>query len=127
VSGGAAELEERMVFDPEMLRAMCEDDLAFEREILGEFMEAAGGSMARMATALEAGDGGEIEFAAHALKGSSRSVGAVALGDACEALEDLAAARDLAGAAAAVERVQGEYRRLLPRLIDHLQSIDPAA
>ena len=116
-----------MVFDPEMLRAMCEEDPAFEREILGEFMDSAGGLMAKMATALEAGDEAEIESAAHALKGSSRSVGAAALGDACDALEKLATSPDLAGATTVLDRVQGEYRRLLPRLIDHLKSIDPAA
>jgi chemotaxis protein histidine kinase CheA len=36
------------------------------------------------------GDGGRLRYAAHALKGSARTIGLQALGDLCERLEGLA-------------------------------------
>jgi HPt (histidine-containing phosphotransfer) domain-containing protein len=115
-----------MIFDRQHLRTMCDDDLAFEREVVGAFLDSAGDLMARMATALEAKDAAAIKAAAHGLKGSSRSIGGPALGDACSRLE-IAASGDLNGAPPALDQVQGEYQRLVAELIAHLGRLDTAA
>jgi HPt (histidine-containing phosphotransfer) domain-containing protein len=116
-----------LVFDPEYLRTMCDDDPEFEREVVGSFLDSAGDLMARMATALEAGDATGIRAAAHGLKGSSRSIGAPKLGDACAELETSVGAGDLGAAPAALRLVQDQYQLLVTELVAHLRRKDSAA
>jgi len=116
-----------LVFDREHLRTVCDGDAAFEREVVGSFLDSAGGLMARMATALEAADVPGIRAAAHALKGSSRSIGAPALGDACADLEASVVGGDLSSAARTLDRVQRQYQLLVAELVAHLGSTDAAA
>ena len=116
-----------MVFDREYLRNMCDDDLEFERDVVGAFLDSAGDLMARMATALESSDVAGVRAAAHGLKGSSRSIGAPALGDACGRLETAASGGDFADAPAALDQVQEEYQLLVAELVAHLGRVDAAA
>jgi signal transduction histidine kinase/DNA-binding response OmpR family regulator/HPt (histidine-containing phosphotransfer) domain-containing protein len=66
--------------------------------------------------AIEAGDCSELREQAHALKSSSRSVGAVQVGAICERLELLGASDTVDGAAALLEQLEGAIDRAVSLL-----------
>ena len=84
-------------YDPKYLEDMSAGDEEFVRDILSTFLETAGDLVAALTKAGETSNAEKAIYAAHTLKGSSRSVGAVPLGDLCEALEKLARAGDMDG------------------------------
>ena len=94
------------------LRESCGGDPEIERELLGAFLSSAPELLARMASSITCGDAGRLAAAAHALKGSSRVVGAQTLGAACEELEMLGQRNDLARARQAVARAADELKRI---------------
>jgi CheY-like chemotaxis protein len=69
-----------------------------------------------IAAALERGDAGAVERAAHALKGSVRFFGAAAAAEAAVGLERLGRSGDLAGGREALARLTAESERLLAAL-----------
>jgi CheY-like chemotaxis protein/HPt (histidine-containing phosphotransfer) domain-containing protein/two-component sensor histidine kinase len=73
--------------DLRVLQPMLGNDPALLREFLGEYLECADEDAAAMRSAADAGDGAAVAATAHRLKSSSRSFGALALGDCCAALE----------------------------------------
>ena len=84
--------------DLERLHLVTGGESALEDELLGIFLESARETLEDLRTALEAGDTRLLRAHAHALKGSSRTIGAIALGEmACE-LERLGGSSDLASA-----------------------------
>jgi HPt (histidine-containing phosphotransfer) domain-containing protein len=87
-------------------------DPEVEREILGAFLSSAPELLARIETSITCGDPLQLAAAAHALKGSSRAVGAEMLGAACEELELLGQQHDLAAARHAVARAADELQRI---------------
>ncbi len=95
----------------EDLRALDPDDpegaLA---EVLEAYLEDAPARTARMAEALDAGDRGRVRAEAHALKGSSRTIGAMATAHACEQVEH----SPDEGLGLAVRRVFTELERVFP-------------
>ena len=111
------------ILDLEHLREVCDGDLAFEREIVGDFLAQVTPLHESLAAALAVGDAAAIRFAAHSLKGSSRSLGAVALGEACAALEEIGNREDLARAPAALQRTTVEIGRLRQRIQQHLSGL----
>jgi HPt (histidine-containing phosphotransfer) domain-containing protein len=66
--------------------------------------------------AIEAGDSSELREQAHALKSSSRSVGAVQVGAICEQLELVGASGTVEGAAALFEQLDGAINRAVSLL-----------
>ena len=115
--------EEPKVFDLEHLRMVCGEDPAFEREILGDYLDQAEPQVARLEAAALASDPVELKFVAHALTGSSRSIGAVAFGDACAHLEAIAKRGALDEAPAALPRALEEWRRLREALRAHRERL----
>jgi len=91
--------------DPELLR-----------EIVGIFLEDCPRMVGELRAAIAAANGDASRRAAHTLKGSVSVLGANALAAAAKDVEHLARAGDMAGAAAAVARVEEEVNRLLPVL-----------
>jgi CheY-like chemotaxis protein/HPt (histidine-containing phosphotransfer) domain-containing protein len=83
-SGGAAP---GPIVDVSVLKGLIGDDDAVVREFLGEFLAAARRLSVDL-QAVAADDNRQMGAIAHKLKSSSRSVGAVALGDACAELEN---------------------------------------
>ena len=83
------------------VRTLCsDDDDALAAEVLDAYLRADGALVDELEAAAYAGDADTLRGAAHKLKASSRTFGADALGDRCQALEhdaDPAAALDLAG------------------------------
>ena len=109
------------VLDLAHLRDVCSDDVDFEREIIGDFMDQIGPMFERLAGAVAAGEPSAIRFAAHAIKGSSRSLGAVALAEACGRLEAIEDAEGVADAGRLLDRAAVEVDRLRDRIQRHLE------
>ena len=86
------------------------------RSFLGDFVEDAGGMIDKVERALAAGKSKLARDEVHALKGASRSLGAVALGDAASEVQDLIDRGASSQAMAAVSRVR-EAREALARLV----------
>jgi CheY-like chemotaxis protein/HPt (histidine-containing phosphotransfer) domain-containing protein len=84
---------------------ICGGDEEFARELAVSFLESAPAALAGIELGLERSDRRELMAQAHALKGISRTIGALELGHACENLEELAKCEDLAGASGAAATV----------------------
>ncbi len=77
-----------MVLDVSVLQALIgDDDPEVINEFLQDFRASANSTAAQMRTACRGQHAELVEFLAHRLKSSARSVGALALGDLCERLE----------------------------------------
>ncbi|MGZ5235210.1 MAG: MHYT domain-containing protein [Caldimonas sp.] len=74
--------------DVSVLKSLVGDDMDTVREFLAEFLHSARSQAAEIIASCEAHDTGSVGAVAHKLKASSRSVGALALGDLCAELED---------------------------------------
>jgi len=94
------------------LQASCGGDAEFEREVLKELLNSAVKWVDILREAVAKQDSVQVDEAAHALKGSCRTVGAEALGIACQELEMLGKRGDLTGAEALLARVEREFERL---------------
>ncbi|MBI1755924.1 MAG: PAS domain S-box protein [Fimbriimonas ginsengisoli] len=79
--------EELPNLDGEHLQELSGGDPAFERELLDTFLDSVPGMLAELRESISAGDESTAVRAAHTLKGSSRSVGAAAFAQACQAVE----------------------------------------
>jgi PAS domain S-box-containing protein len=88
--------EPAAVFDPAPLAALVGDDVARRDDTLRRFVQQSRETLARLDRATADGELDEVRFLAHQLKTPARTVGAVALGNVCERLEQLAAAADRA-------------------------------
>jgi two-component system sensor histidine kinase/response regulator len=73
--------------DVSVLKALVGDDPAMISELLHDFRLSATGIAAELRSASAAGQARASGAAAHKLKSSARSVGALALGELCEAME----------------------------------------
>ena len=105
----------------ERLKEISGDDLEFEREVLGDFLESAPEQMARARRALTAADGRELEQAAHGLKGSSRTLGAELLGNALQELEAAGKSGELGAAQVRFELAERELARVRELLEEYLR------
>jgi HPt (histidine-containing phosphotransfer) domain-containing protein len=89
--------------DPDRLRTLRADYGDLATELLALFETTATATIAELRAALEAGDRDEVRRLAHRLKGSARNVGANAMAERADALEqvppDAAAALDRLAAA----------------------------
>jgi len=112
------------VFDADALDEFCGSDPEFRREILTDFLALAPQLLGRMERSLETSDPGELASASHSLKGSSRSLGATALGNVCQELETLGREQALDAARASVERARQEFARLQAALRPYVGAHD---
>ena len=78
-------------------------------ELLGMYLEQAPEQVATVAAALANGDASGLCQAAHALKGSSASIGARAVGDAARALEEAARGGALEGAESLLDDLEQAF------------------
>ncbi|WP_395676715.1 response regulator [Inquilinus sp.] len=97
--------------DPRALAGLFGDDTATIAAMLADFIATAQASATAILAAIADGRAADVAAEAHRLKGSARIVGAGALGDAAETLEQGAKAQapDLAARA---DRVSAELRRV---------------
>ncbi len=69
------------------LRESCGDDVEVIAEVVADYQNSVPGLLAKIANAVGEGDNDAVRFAAHTLKGSSRTVGAEILALLCEQIE----------------------------------------
>jgi PAS domain S-box-containing protein len=92
------------VVDIDVLKSIVGDDAEIVRELLGDYLISVRNLSTELRTHCVQGRGREAGSVAHKLKSSSRSIGAIALGDLCAQLENAGKAGDLATLANWVER-----------------------
>ncbi|MBC8141618.1 MAG: response regulator [Armatimonadetes bacterium] len=98
------------------LRESCDDDAAVIAEVLEEYAASVPGLLVQIAESVAGRDSKAGRFAAHTLKGSSRTVGADAMAFVCERIESAVIGSDFEGAATEYTAAQGEWTRLQPVL-----------
>jgi HPt (histidine-containing phosphotransfer) domain-containing protein len=103
------------LLDPETLAQMKEEvagDDSFLDEVFANFLENATTTINLLRQAARGGDGRAMVNSAHSLKGSSRTLGAFALADVCERLENLGQADSVADAGELIDELEHEFGRL---------------
>jgi len=83
------------VWDASALRKLVGDNPAMHRCLLEKFLLNAHAQVAAMGSAATGGEPAKLTEVAHTLKSAARSVGALALGELCQALETAGRAGDL--------------------------------
>jgi PAS domain S-box-containing protein len=100
------------IFDFDRLHKSCGDDEEFEKEVLTVYLESAMKTLDELDDAIKAGDAAQIDLSAHGLKGSSRTLGAEAMGAACQELELIGKSANLDNAPETMMKIRNEFARL---------------
>jgi two-component system, sensor histidine kinase and response regulator len=95
----------------ELLRLQTPARPNFVRDLVARFVADSGALVASLEAAVQAADAERLRDAAHALKGSSRNLGAKALSLVCESLEKRAGEGKLEGSTELVSKVVGELAK----------------
>jgi two-component system, sensor histidine kinase and response regulator len=98
--------------DLERLRLVTDGESSLEEELLSIFLESSRETLHELHSALEAGDARLLRAHAHTLKGSSRTIGAIALGELAYELERMGDASDLASAYGALRSADAAFARM---------------
>ncbi len=110
-------------FDPRALADISGGDVAFERELLEEYLATTDTLIAAQRSAIDAGDVRTLERSAHSMKGSSRTIGAELLGQLGQDIEASARSGDLARALAGLDRAVQEFAALRGDIEGHLRRL----
>ncbi|MFC3533138.1 response regulator [Vogesella facilis] len=107
---------DNMVFDYPQLLRNCDDDQHFVPVLLQAFRDDAPALLAEIEQALAAAELPRVSVAAHSLRGSALSIAAPALVAACQQLEQVSKAGELAAAQAAFATLPRALAQLLQAL-----------
>jgi HPt (histidine-containing phosphotransfer) domain-containing protein len=99
-------------FDHGQLEAITGGDTGFEREVLEEYLQSAPRDVAKLRSAVAAGDAAATAAAAHSIKGASATIGAKGFAAIALELEQAGKQKDLAGAPAVLARLEAEFDEL---------------
>ena len=99
------------------LRDSVGGDAAFLAELIDELLEDAPTQLESLRDAAETGDAIGARRAAHTLKGSSRTFGAVELAALCQEAERAAEAGELAGVLSGIDGIAAEWARVRTELL----------
>jgi HPt (histidine-containing phosphotransfer) domain-containing protein len=102
-------------------RDMVGGDRSFLADLIAEYRSDGTTRVADMRAALVAGKAEDLRRAAHTLKGSSASLGAVGLAAACRDIEGAARDDRLDGLGAAVESVATQFEAVVAALEDRIR------
>jgi HPt (histidine-containing phosphotransfer) domain-containing protein len=105
------------------LRSLKRAGQGLVEQVIRLFLETTPNTMARLRVAAVSGNASEISRAAHALRGSSRELGADRLGQLCEDIEGRVRAAKVFDAAGMLPELEQEYKCVRQLL---LQQIEPA-
>jgi HPt (histidine-containing phosphotransfer) domain-containing protein len=94
--------------DVNVLRALVGNDAAILREFLQDFRSSAAAITLDLRAACAAQQTKAVADAAHKLKSATRAVGALALGELCQAMEDAGKAGDIDALAVLLPRFEVE-------------------
>lgn len=109
-----------VVVDVSVLKGLADDDEAIVREFLADFLSAARAQAAEIVACCAAEDHRGVGSVAHKLKASSRSVGALALGDLCAELENASRAGSHANISAHCRRFAQAMRAVDAHIVEQL-------
>lgn len=104
------------VLDHDHLLEMTGGDEIFEHELISAYRASVTSILDRLRAALSKGDMTLVMRQAHALKGASLNVGAMAMARCAGAMEEAARGRDLALADQAAQRLDAEHAALWAEL-----------
>ncbi|HEY4956510.1 MAG TPA: ATP-binding protein [Caldimonas sp.] len=110
----------RRAVDVSILKELVGDDDATVREFLSDFLNAARAQAAEICAACDAEDNLRVGSVAHKLKASSRSVGALALGDLCAELENASRAGSRSEIVAQRARFEQAIQAVDACIVEHL-------
>jgi HPt (histidine-containing phosphotransfer) domain-containing protein len=96
-------------------------DVAFLAELIATYRVDGAARIADMRAALAAGAAAELQRAAHTLKGSSATLGAVHLADLCREVEYRARDAALDGLAAPIEDIATEFESVVAGLDERVR------
>jgi len=111
------------VLNLQVLRSLVGEDADVLNELLADFDTSTQQHAKELRSAVLANDPGSVSAVAHKLKSASRSVGALALGEACEALEAAASAGNKALTPVLVERFELAFAAALTQVQSHLETV----
>ncbi|MBC8136907.1 MAG: response regulator [Fibrella sp.] len=98
------------------LRESCGDDAEVIAEVVADYQSSVPALFAKIATAAASGDGDATQFAAHTLKGSSRTVGAEVLAFLSERIEVTAKSGHLEPVSEQLQATREEWDRVVDTL-----------
>lgn len=115
------------VFHREQLLERCGEDAERARDMVTGFLNTAPQALARLAQAVAAGDAVGARREAQWLKGSAQRLGAEGLAWVSLGLEETARRGELSQTPALLTQIEGEFRRVYPRLEEYLEDYLRAA
>jgi two-component system sensor histidine kinase/response regulator len=98
------------VCEPEAAVERLGGDLQLYRELVQSFLDDSAGLLPRLTSALAAGDCDGVHRAAHCLKGTAATCGAIAVADVCAKLERSALERDLGNGRERLDELHSRMR-----------------
>jgi HPt (histidine-containing phosphotransfer) domain-containing protein len=107
-------MTKQSVIDPAVWADLLESlggDADFVAELLETYFDDSSRLLAAMQEALSTGNAEDLRRAAHSLKSSSASFGALRLSNKCKELEDMGKAGALDGAAEQIDHIAAEYAK----------------
>jgi len=118
-----------VVFDPAVLGDMFNHEAAIMASVLQTFLASMAASLAEIERAMAGSDLHTVGLVAHRVKGACRMSGALAMGDAAQALETISQAGSTHAAQQALEHLQLQWRALSAALLreGRIAAPDPAA
>ena len=101
----------------DQLRDSVGGDTDFLAELIDEFLDDAPTQLEALRVAATSGDATVALRAAHTLKGTSRTFGAVDLASLCQEAESAAGAEDLPAVRSVIDGIEAEWARVRAELI----------
>ena len=106
--------------DVATLKNLVGDDDDIVRDLLGDYLASAGQQVSDLYADFSLGNTGRVASIAHKLKSSSRSVGALALGDLCTELENACRAEDKESTAQHMAKIETTWKAVAVEIADFL-------
>ncbi|WP_417545572.1 CHASE domain-containing protein [Marinobacter sp.] len=106
--------------DVATLKNLVGDDDDIVRDLLGDYLASAEQQVSDLYADFSLGNTGRVASIAHKLKSSSRSVGALALGDLCTELENACRAEDKESTAQHMSKIEGTWKAVAVEIADFL-------
>jgi chemotaxis protein histidine kinase CheA len=100
------------IFVPSRLMESCEDDAELALEVIEDFRKSIQIRLVHLASAVALNDCHHVRFEAHAIKGSSRTIGADALAALVTRVEAAGAGGDLYGVSVLLAEINQQSHRL---------------
>jgi HPt (histidine-containing phosphotransfer) domain-containing protein len=104
-------------YDRGRLDEICNGNEELRKRILSEYLKTSPAQVNRLLDLMDTGDADEAKPLAHSLKGSSRTIGAFAMGDLCEEAEQVVSSTvptELMG------RITSEFERVWRAIEEHV-------